>query len=182
MPAMFAVEAADFLREPELSEEVFGPATLVVSYGTREEMLRIARGLKGHLTATLHGTDEDLHEYRELVEILEQKAGRLVFNGFPTGVEVGHAIIHGGPVSGDVGWAINLGRFASDLSIRAASMLSKFSQRGTAGGIERRQSNGNLENEGRSARERLKRARGLHTHSKRVKILLPEIFCCGGIV
>jgi alpha-ketoglutaric semialdehyde dehydrogenase len=97
VPAMFAVEAVDFLREPELSEEVFGPTTLVVSYGKREEMLEIARGLQGHLTATLHGTDEDLREYRELVEILEQKAGRLVFNGFPTGVEVGHAIVHGGP-------------------------------------------------------------------------------------
>jgi 2,5-dioxopentanoate dehydrogenase len=97
VPAMFAVDAADFLNEPELSEEVFGPATLVVSCGEREEMLEIARGLQGHLTATLHGTDEDLREYRELVEILEQKAGRLVFNGFPTGVEVGHAIVHGGP-------------------------------------------------------------------------------------
>ena len=71
--------------------------SLAVSWGKREEMLEIARGLQGHLTATLHGTDEDLREYRELVEILEQKAGRLVFNGFPTGVEVGHAIIHGGP-------------------------------------------------------------------------------------
>ena len=95
--AMFEVQAGDFLREPELSEEVFGPAMLVVSYGSREEMLEIARGLQGHLTATVHGTDEDLREYRDLVEILEQKAGRLVFNGFPTGVEVGHAIIHGGP-------------------------------------------------------------------------------------
>jgi len=95
--AMFSVDAQDFLREPELSEEVFGPTTLVVSYGTREEMLKIARGLQGHLTATIHGTDEDLREYRDLVEILEQKAGRLVFNGFPTGVEVGHAIVHGGP-------------------------------------------------------------------------------------
>jgi len=97
VPAMFAMEGADFLREPELGEEVFGPTTLVVSYGAREEMLEIARGLQGHLTATLHGTDEDLRNYRDLVEILEQKAGRLVFNGFPTGVEVGHAIVHGGP-------------------------------------------------------------------------------------
>jgi NADP-dependent aldehyde dehydrogenase len=97
VPAMFAVEGRDFLREPELSEEVFGPTVLVVSHGSREEMLEIARGLQGHLTATVHGTDEDLREYRDLIEILEQKAGRLVFNGFPTGVEVGHAIIHGGP-------------------------------------------------------------------------------------
>jgi len=97
VPAVFAVAARDFLREPELSEEVFGPSTLVVSHESREEMLEIARGLQGHLTATVHGTDEDLREYRDLIEILEQKAGRLVFNGFPTGVEVGHAIIHGGP-------------------------------------------------------------------------------------
>jgi alpha-ketoglutaric semialdehyde dehydrogenase len=95
--AMFSIDAQEFLREPELSEEVFGPTTLVVSYGTRDEMLKIARGLQGHLTATIHGTDEDLKNYRDLIEILEQKAGRLVFNGFPTGVEVGHAIVHGGP-------------------------------------------------------------------------------------
>jgi NADP-dependent aldehyde dehydrogenase len=94
---LLAVEAADFLSDPELSEEMFGPAVIAVSWGRREEMMKIARGLQGHLTATLHGTEEDLREYRELVEILEQKAGRLIFNGFPTGVEVGHAIIHGGP-------------------------------------------------------------------------------------
>jgi alpha-ketoglutaric semialdehyde dehydrogenase len=96
-PALFTTGAREFVAHPDLAAEVFGPATLVVSCGRKEEMLEIARGLHGHLTATVHGTEEDLREYRELVEILEQKAGRLVFNGFPTGVEVGHAIIHGGP-------------------------------------------------------------------------------------
>ncbi len=96
-PALFTTGAHVFLEQPDLSAEMFGPATLVVSCGRKEEMLEIARGLHGHLTATVHGTEEDLREYRELIEILEQKAGRLVFNGFPTGVEVGHAIIHGGP-------------------------------------------------------------------------------------
>jgi NADP-dependent aldehyde dehydrogenase len=95
--ALFATHASDFLRQPDLANEVFGPETLVVSCGNREEMLEIARGLHGHLTATVHGTEEDLREYRDLIEILEQKAGRLVFNGFPTGVEVGYAIVHGGP-------------------------------------------------------------------------------------
>jgi alpha-ketoglutaric semialdehyde dehydrogenase len=96
-PALFTTGAREFIAQPELAAEVFGPTTLVVSCGRKEEMLEIARGLHGHLTATVHGTEEDLREYRELIEILEQKAGRLVFNGFPTGVEVGHAIIHGGP-------------------------------------------------------------------------------------
>jgi NADP-dependent aldehyde dehydrogenase len=96
-PALFTTGAREFIEHPDLAAEVFGPATLLVSCGRKEEMLEIARGLHGHLTATVHGTEEDLREYRELIEILEQKAGRLLFNGFPTGVEVGHAIIHGGP-------------------------------------------------------------------------------------
>jgi NADP-dependent aldehyde dehydrogenase len=96
-PALFTAEAREFLAQPDLSAEVFGPSTLVVSCTRKEEMLEIARGLHGHLTATVHGTEEDLREYRELIEVLEQKAGRLVFNGFPTGVEVGHAMVHGGP-------------------------------------------------------------------------------------
>jgi alpha-ketoglutaric semialdehyde dehydrogenase len=95
--ALFATKGSDFLRQPDLAAEVFGPETLLVSCGNRAEMLEIARGLHGHLTATVHGTEQDLSEHRDLIEILEQKAGRLVFNGFPTGVEVGHAIIHGGP-------------------------------------------------------------------------------------
>ena len=64
---------------------------------TRKQMLQIARNLEGHLTATIHGTEQDLAKNSDLVEILEQKVGRLVFNGFPTGVEVSHAVIHGGP-------------------------------------------------------------------------------------
>ena len=95
--ALFSVTGSEFLRQPELAAEVFGPETLVVSCRNRAEMLEIARGLHGHLTATVHGTEEDLKEYADLVQILEQKAGRLLFNGFPTGVEVGHAIVHGGP-------------------------------------------------------------------------------------
>jgi NADP-dependent aldehyde dehydrogenase len=60
-------------------------------------MLDIAGKLSGHLTATVHGTDEELADYRELLDILEQKAGRVVINGFPTGVEVCSAMVHGGP-------------------------------------------------------------------------------------
>jgi NADP-dependent aldehyde dehydrogenase len=80
-----------------LAAEVFGPATLIVRHSGRAQVLEIARNLGGHLTATIHGTEADLHEFSDLVSILKDKVGRLVFNGFPTGVEVSHAMVHGGP-------------------------------------------------------------------------------------
>lgn len=97
IPALFEVSGGDLMRNPELAGEVFGPSTLIIRYESRAEMLEMARGLEGQLTATLHGTDADLAEYADLISILERKAGRLVVNGFPTGVEVCHAMVHGGP-------------------------------------------------------------------------------------
>ena len=94
---LFETDAQSFLRDPELSAEVFGPATLVVRHSTRAEVLEVARNLEGHLTATIHCTEEDLQEFDDLLHILKDKVGRLVFNGFPTGVEVSHAMVHGGP-------------------------------------------------------------------------------------
>ncbi len=78
-------------------EEVFGPASLVVRYDSTSQLREVVHALEGQLTATLHATESELVECADLVAILEEKAGRLIFNGFPTGVEVGHAIIHGGP-------------------------------------------------------------------------------------
>ena len=95
--ALFEADAGSFLRNPELAAEVFGPTTLVVRHSTRAQALELARNLGGHLTATIHGTEADLHEFSDLIEILKNKVGRLVFNGFPTGVEVSHAMVHGGP-------------------------------------------------------------------------------------
>jgi NADP-dependent aldehyde dehydrogenase len=95
--ALFETDAQSFLKDPDLASEIFGPATLLVRHSQREEILRIASELEGHLTATIHGTEEDLREFSDLVSILETKVGRLVFNGFPTGVEVCHAMVHGGP-------------------------------------------------------------------------------------
>src|SRR5262249_14104750 len=77
-PAVFSTNARTFMRHHELSEEVFGPSTVVVGCDSRQEMERIARNLEGHLTATIHGTAEDLRDYDWLVSILENKAGRLV--------------------------------------------------------------------------------------------------------
>jgi alpha-ketoglutaric semialdehyde dehydrogenase len=89
--------AQTFLQQTKLREELFGPATLLVSCSSPAELQRIARVLPGQLTATIHGTETDLLEHRELIAILRQKAGRLLFNGFPTGVDVCPSMHHGGP-------------------------------------------------------------------------------------
>jgi 2,5-dioxopentanoate dehydrogenase len=89
--------AANFIRHPELGTETFGPFTLVVKCANLAEMLTCAATLEGQLTATLHGTTADLTEAKTLIELLGQKAGRLLLNGFPTGVEVSPAMHHGGP-------------------------------------------------------------------------------------
>jgi 2,5-dioxopentanoate dehydrogenase len=94
--ALFETDAAAFLGS-DLDAEIFGPTTLLVRHSTRDQVLEIARALEGHLTATIHGTEQDLRDFTDLVAILENKVGRLVFNGFPTGVEVSHAMVHGGP-------------------------------------------------------------------------------------
>jgi NADP-dependent aldehyde dehydrogenase len=86
-----------FLKDHTLEEEVFGPSTLAITAHTKAELLQAAKNLSGHLTATLHGTEKDLKENADLIAILEQKVGRLIINGYPTGVEVCHAMVHGGP-------------------------------------------------------------------------------------
>jgi alpha-ketoglutaric semialdehyde dehydrogenase len=94
---LLATDATSFLQDRELADEIFGPATLLIQHANRAEVLEIARTLEGQLTATIHGTEDDLREFADLIAILESKVGRLVFNGFPTGVEVSHAMVHGGP-------------------------------------------------------------------------------------
>jgi alpha-ketoglutaric semialdehyde dehydrogenase len=103
-PSKFAARAKVFkttvdklISNPALAEEIFGPDTLIVQCKKPQDYLHAARSLDGHLTATVLGDEEDLSANRELIQILEQKAGRLIFNGFPTGVEVTHAMVHGGP-------------------------------------------------------------------------------------
>lgn len=95
--ALFETDSQNFLKDPELEEEIFGPATLLIRHADRAQMLEAARNLEGHLTATIHGTEQDLRDYADLIAILENKVGRLLINGFPTGVEVSHAMVHGGP-------------------------------------------------------------------------------------
>ncbi|MCW3098646.1 MAG: Aldehyde Dehydrogenase [Chthonomonadaceae bacterium] len=95
--ALFSTDAAHFLGQHDLREEVFGPTSLVVACGTPEELESVANSLEGQLTATVHANADDLKRYRGLISILETKVGRLLFNGFPTGVEVSAAMQHGGP-------------------------------------------------------------------------------------
>lgn len=95
--ALFKTRASEFIAHPELAEELFGPSTLVITYSNKDQMLELISSLEGQLTATIHGTEDDLRANADLIRLLETKAGRLVFNGFPTGVEVGHAMVHGGP-------------------------------------------------------------------------------------
>jgi NADP-dependent aldehyde dehydrogenase len=80
-----------------LREEVFGPSSLIIRARSREELLRIAATLKGHLTASIHGSEQELLDYSDLAAVLQRNVGRLIFNGFPTGVEVCAAMNHGGP-------------------------------------------------------------------------------------
>jgi len=94
---LFTIALDQLLRQPELADEIFGPDTLIVRCGETKDYLQAARALSGHLTATILGDEDDLAANRELIQILEQKAGRVIFNGFPTGVEVTHAMVHGGP-------------------------------------------------------------------------------------
>ncbi len=95
-PMVFETDADSFIGS-DLDDEIFGPTTLIVRHSSREQVLAIARSLEGHLTATVHGTEQDLRDFADLIAILETKVGRLIFNGFPTGVEVTHAMVHGGP-------------------------------------------------------------------------------------
>ncbi|WP_420387065.1 aldehyde dehydrogenase (NADP(+)) [Roseivirga sp.] len=94
---IFETSLEEVIKDSSLQHEVFGPSTLLVNSSGKEDILNFARNLEGHLTATLFGTEADLAEYAELIDILEQKVGRIIFNSFPTGVEVCHSMVHGGP-------------------------------------------------------------------------------------
>jgi NADP-dependent aldehyde dehydrogenase len=95
-PAVFTVSIADFLKSETLQGEMFGPATLIVRGGLTEIEAAIPH-LEGQLTASIHGTDSELAAHASLVNALQNRAGRLICNGYPTGVEVCSSMVHGGP-------------------------------------------------------------------------------------
>ncbi len=94
-PAPQVVETT--VLEHPITDEVFGASGVVVRYDDVADLLPRLAGLEGQLTATVHATEADTDAARELLPVLEAKAGRILFNGWPTGVEVGHAMVHGGP-------------------------------------------------------------------------------------
>jgi NADP-dependent aldehyde dehydrogenase len=96
-PTVATIGAAQWLQQPHLHQEVFGPYTLLIVCKDPDEMMAVASATEGQLTTTIMATDEDLQQYRSLVERVKEKCGRLILNGVPTGVEVCKAMQHGGP-------------------------------------------------------------------------------------
>ncbi|PLZ02997.1 aldehyde dehydrogenase (NADP(+)) [Burkholderia sp. WAC0059] len=96
-PALFRTDALAFLADPRMEDEIFGPSSLVVVCDDLAEVHAVARHLSGQLTATLQYDAGDRESARQLLPTLERKVGRILFNGFPTGVEVSYAMVHGGP-------------------------------------------------------------------------------------
>lgn len=96
-PCLYEVSADTWLANHDLGEEVFGPLGLIVRASDAAQVEAIARSLKGQLTCTLHLDDDDTAQAQGLMPVLERKAGRILANGFPTGVEVADSMVHGGP-------------------------------------------------------------------------------------
>jgi alpha-ketoglutaric semialdehyde dehydrogenase len=96
-PVWFETGAKEFLGNHALSEEIFGPSSLVIWCEDRAELLAVAHELEGSLTATVHAGAAEAKDQGPLMDILADKAGRLILNGYPTGLEVSHAQVHGGP-------------------------------------------------------------------------------------
>lgn len=94
---LYTTGATDYLANPDLREEVFGPTSILVVCKTMDEVYQVIASLGGQLTGTVHGTDTELVANAALLQQLGQKAGRVVLNGFPTGVEVCSTMVHGGP-------------------------------------------------------------------------------------
>ncbi|KMY85123.1 Ketoglutarate semialdehyde dehydrogenase [Candidatus Paraburkholderia calva] len=96
-PALYRVSAEQFIATPSLAEEIFGPTSVIVVCRDEDEMIASARHLEGQLTSTLLMESDDVELARRLMPVLERRAGRILANGFPTGVEVSYAMVHGGP-------------------------------------------------------------------------------------
>ncbi len=95
--ALFVTDDHTFEQNPRLAQEVFGPSAVVVRAARPEALLGLSEVLEGQLSATLHLRDADLALAARLLPALERKVGRIIANGWPTGVEVAHAMVHGGP-------------------------------------------------------------------------------------
>lgn len=96
-PAVFSVDLDAFTNSRTLQEEIFGAASLVIRYKAVEDLIAATLRLEGQLTASFQASEADYSTVAPLITVLERKVGRIIINGWPTGVEVGHAMVHGGP-------------------------------------------------------------------------------------
>jgi len=118
---LYVTDAETFLGDGRLQAEMFGPASIVVTVHDTAQMVEILESLEGQLTVTIHSR-EDEPGAAELLEVAELKAGRIIFNGWPTGVEVGHAMVHGGPFPATSNGAVtSVGTLAIERFLRPVS-------------------------------------------------------------
>ncbi|KAA0968152.1 aldehyde dehydrogenase (NADP(+)) [Aureimonas fodinaquatilis] len=120
--ALFTVSGQEFLSDPALHEEVFGAASLLVRCQNMAELQTILEKLEGQLTIAVHLADSDSESVRSLLPLMERRAGRLLVNGFGTGVEVSTAMVHGGPFPATSdGRSTSVGALAIDRFLRPVS-------------------------------------------------------------
>ncbi|MDN5605741.1 MAG: aldehyde dehydrogenase (NADP(+)), partial [Kocuria sp.] len=96
-PVLFRTDAETFLANGELQKEIFGAASLIVRYAEPSRLEELITALEGQLTVTVQAAPSDRDDVATLLPRLERLAGRVLYGGWPTGVEVGHAMVHGGP-------------------------------------------------------------------------------------
>ena len=119
---VYTVSGADFLADSQFQNEVFGPSSIIIRCADMEELESILKALEGQLTATLHMIEEDHENASRLIPILEQIAGRIIANAWPTGVDVTHAMVHGGPFPATSdGRSTSVGTLAIDRFLRPVS-------------------------------------------------------------
>jgi NADP-dependent aldehyde dehydrogenase len=141
--ALFSVSASDWIARRELQHEVFGASSVVVRCASLDELQAVLHGLEGQLTATLQMDEADTADARGLLPLLERKVGRILANGWPTGVEVGHAINHGGPYPATSdGRTTSVGTLAIDRFLRPVAyqdlpeaLLPEALREGGQGGV-----------------------------------------------
>jgi len=96
-PALLSASPKAVLANERLRSEIYGPAMLTVACRSMTELQQVLESLDGHLTATVHGDDDDFASHQPVLDTLRSKVGRIIANGVPTGVEVSTAMVHGGP-------------------------------------------------------------------------------------
>ncbi len=135
---VYTVSAADFRSNPAFEQEVFGPSSIIVRCTDLDEVADILSGMEGQLTATLHMAASDHQAARALLPILEQRAGRIIANAWPTGVDVTHAMVHGGPFPATSdGRSTSVGTLAIDRFLRPVSYQDMPAEP-ASGGLARR--------------------------------------------